>query len=189
MRLSTLRWLLTYRHDGWYAPWPFLTKPPNVTVVAAEIAGRISVYKGHRTLSQSKITLSSARRFIWWLEGRDYPEHDPGLATICKVERCIAPAHLVLADSPLKYTPPPRPRPEPKVKPPHIPLRERYRAEYNDRNRCLTAKIWYPTRDIAQTVGNGVKPQKNYAYDCPACDGWHLTKKKNFRIKKIGAWV
>jgi hypothetical protein len=196
LTLHALYRLLTWRSREYYAPWPFGTTegessptPNRILFIARDIAMNVDAAGGHRILARGCWTkVDRARKFLWWMENRKYPEHDPGLAMSCKADRCIAPDHTVLADSPSAYKPPP-----PKAKRPVLklvpPLPE---APAITREGCISAKLRYPTEQLARQTANKVTGRRQYAYKCdlPGCGGWHLTKIKpgKYVRKKVGVW-
>jgi len=190
LTLGSLHHLATWRSMTYYAPWPFKEKGPDARTALftiRDLAFHIEVLNGHRILSpESSRKPAEARRFLWWLENRHYPSSNPGLAMICKQERCVNPEHTVLSTSPRAYTPPPPKPPKPQVNQTPKP------APKPDRTSCMSAKLWYPTENAARQVANSIKNHKQYPYKCDLifCGGWHLTKIKPGRYsgKKVGIW-
>jgi hypothetical protein len=155
-----------------------------------------------------------ARYIVWWLDGRKFPEGSRGLASTCGETKCIKLAHLAIKVLEVPHGPENRmsapvvihrengnQKDVPVVKAkPHI---EQYKGPAKpdiiegSRSICVSAKIFFSTMDDAklrakylnhpEIRGNG---RRIYAYDCPWCVGFHLTKqnpaKNNFKAK--GTW-
>lgn len=191
LTLSRLHRLTTWRPMTYYAAWPFKEKGPKDARAALSIiknlACNIEVQGTHRILTKTSAhTPSQARRALWWLDNRNYPDSDPGLAMICKQERCVNPEHTVLATSPRAYAPPPPKPPKPQTS--QAPKE----ATKPNRTNCMSAKLWYPTEGAARAFASSIKGRKQYPYKCDLiqCGGWHLTKIKpsKFARKKVGIW-
>lgn len=167
----------------------------------------------HLRTADSKETLQ-ARYIVWWLEGRKFPDGSRGLVSTCGETKCIKLAHLAIKLLEVPYGPENR-KPDPVVvvrengnqkevpvvrAKPHI---QKYKGPKKpevfegERSKCVSAKIFFNTMDDArqkakylnhpEVRGNG---RRIYAYDCPWCVGFHLTKqnpaKNNFKAK--GTW-
>lgn len=143
-----------------------------------------------RTLKGTETNL--AKHIVWWMEGRKYPKTAIGLVTNCGEVKCIKLSHLVLKHSNLVIGPnlpkvkapePKKSTPEPKhvVKKKPAPVKH----EKGDRSKCITAKVYFETEKEAQkkqTILNSKevrgRGRRVYPYDCPYCEGFHLTKVK-----------
>lgn len=69
--------------------------------------------------------------------------------------------------------------------------------EKGDRTKCITRKVYFENQPSANRKARILndpsvrgRGRKVYSYDCPMCDGFHLTKTnpKTFVPKKVGSW-
>lgn len=199
--------------------WPFPSpEPPNQEYLVTELIKGVQVEGDHvfffwntqkrrhiRTTRGTETVL--ARNVVWWIEGRKVPSMANGLTTNCGEQKCIKLSHLILRmpqtvfgpEKPVatakhvvkaKQTPLP-----PKTKAGSRTKLEKFTKE--DRSKCITAKVYFSTE--AKAKHHAVKlnhpdvrgrGRRQYAYPCPSCDGFHLTKinPKKYAAKKVGSW-
>lgn len=178
--------------------WPFPSpKPPNTDFLINQLIKGVRVEGDHvfyfwgdqkrrhiRTLKGTETNL--AKHIVWWMEGRKFPQTANGLVTNCGEQKCIKLSHMVLKHSLPTYGPSleaPKKAPEPKhvVKKKPAPVKH----EKGDRSKCITRKVYFETEKDAQkkqTILNSKevrgRGRRVYPYDCPYCEGFHLTKMK-----------
>jgi len=184
--------------------WPFPSpNPPNKDFLLNQLIKGVSVEGDHafyiwenqkrRHIRTHKGTESNlAKHIVWWMEGRKYPQTATGLVTNCGEVKCIKLSHLVLKHSLAAHGPSlrnptttaPKTDPEKKhvVKKAPKPVQKH---EKGDRSRCITAKVYFETEREAQKKQQVLnskevrgRGRRVYPYDCPYCEGFHLTKLK-----------
>lgn len=161
----------------------------------------------HLRTAQGRETVL-ARNVVWWLESRNCPETANGLTTNCGEPKCIKISHLVLRIPQTVYGPENR-----KSEPKHVVVRGKQpplpkpikrgnrtplvKFSKEDRTKCITRKVYFESEtDAARQARELNRPeirgtgQRQHAYDCPQCGGWHLSKisPKVFGKKKVGSW-
>lgn len=158
-----------------------------------------------------------ARHIVWWMEGRKLPSTSTGLTTNCGEDKCIKLSHLTLKLHNLPLGPQNRPKVQESTgkNSVHVehhagpPLPPRLKSgrrslsskpsehEKGDRTKCITSKVYFENEWSAKRKARILndpsvrgRGRKVYSYDCPMCDGHHLTKTnpKNFVPKKVGSW-
>lgn len=148
----------------------------------------------------------NVRMVVWWLTEK---KADPGrnilkVGDSCNSSRCIHPEHLEAVYEPLEdpsegvELPVTTSTGPPVYKPRTVKRRASKMQTYNDRTKCVSAKVWFPTREVAMAAAKEYnrdirKPGQVhlYGYDCDWCDGGHLTKhdpKKRRKYKHPGSW-
>lgn len=186
--------------------WPFPSpKPPNTDFLINQLIKGVRVEGDHvfyywgnqkrrhlRTLKGTETNL--AKHIVWWMEGRKFPQTANGLVTNCGEQKCIKLSHLVLKHSLGVYSPSAKVKNPPvearKPEPKHVVKKKTapsapVKHEKGDRSKCITAKVYFETEKDAQkkqTILNSKevrgRGRRVYPYDCPYCEGWHLTKVK-----------
>lgn len=195
--------------------WPFPSpKPSNTDFLILQLIKGVRVEGDHafyywgdqkrrhiRTLKGTETNL--AKHIVWWMEGRKYPQTANGLVTNCGEQKCIKLSHLVLKHSIGAYSPSAKVKSPPAPEKKHVVKKKTLspapKLEKGDRTKCITAKVYFATEKEAQKKqqilnskevrGRG---RRVYPYDCPYCDGFHLTKIKpgNYKAPTIrnSAW-
>ncbi|UDL16604.1 hypothetical protein SEA_ATUIN_210 [Arthrobacter phage Atuin] len=195
-------------------PWPFQQKLPsnedlnNLLAHLVEIDGHVFyVWHGERRRHLRVDGYKeghAAKRIVWWIAGRRFPQGS-GLTTNCGEQKCIKLDHLKLSWPNTPYGPdlPPKP-PAPPLKASQKPVEEKSPEpevdwEKGDRTKCWTSKVHYSSKRKAREAAKrlntvrppGMKARKLSIYDCPYCDGHHLTKrseKEYIKRKPKGSW-
>lgn len=196
------------------SPWPFHHEVPNNDDLNNLLAHLVDddghvfyVWHGERR-RHLRVTGykegHAAKRVVWWIAGRRFPE-GTGLTTNCGEQKCIKLDHLVLHWPNVPHGPelPQKPA-APPLKPVQKPVEEKAPEpepewEKGDRTKCHTAKVHYASktkaraaaRHLNKTRPRGMKAKKLRIYDCPYCDGHHLTKlspKQYTKRKPKGSW-
>lgn len=148
----------------------------------------------------------NVRMVVWWLSEK---KTKPGRNILkvgdwCHSSRCIRPGHLKAVYEPLEdpsegvELPVSVSAGPPVYKPRTVKRRVSKMHKYNDRTKCVSAKVWFPTREVAMAAAKEYnrdirKPGQVhlYGYDCDWCDGGHLTKHdpaKRKKYKHAGSW-
>lgn len=198
--------------------WPFPSpEPPNAEYLVTELIKGVEVEGDHvfffwngqkrrhiRTTRGTETVL--ARNIVWWMEGRKVPAMANGLTTNCGEAKCLKLSHLILRMPQTVHGPenklpvrhvakakqPPLP---PKVRPGARTKLEKMANE--DRLKCITRKAYFEHEGDAAAYARELnRPEvrghgrRQYAYPCPSCSGFHLTKinPKKYNQKKVGSW-
>lgn len=197
--------------------WPFKGNAPSKNQVKAFMADLVGIAGTHiiyqpkqedgtvkrRNIFESEGQTWLVKELLWWLDGKEVPENLGAIGSTpdCAVEGCAAPAHLraVINQQKKKSK---EDKTKASVKAKEQPIKVKKKTEgppKGDRTRCFSAKLWYPNEGVAHQARryyNKTKKKtdrKQYVYDCPFCDGFHLTKdnpyKKTKKKRKIvGSW-
>jgi hypothetical protein len=182
--------------------WPFPSpKPTNTDFLILQLIKGVRTEGDHafyywgeqkrrhiRTLKGTETNL--AKHIVWWMEGRKFPHTANGLVSTCGEQKCIKLSHLALKHSLNVHGPAVKGKSTPASTPPaekkHVVKKKTApKLEKGDRTKCITAKVYFATEKLAQqkqSVLNSKevrgRGRRVYPYDCPYCDGWHLTKIK-----------
>lgn len=148
----------------------------------------------------------NVRLVIFWLTEQELdPKQDlQKVKQTCGSDRCILAAHLEAVYEPSgggcdsSALPASTGSAPPVYKPRTIKRKGLKDRGYTDRTRCVSAKIWFPTKEVAQKEASDYNKNRRpkggrhlYGYDCDWCDGGHLTKqdpKKRAEYKHAGSW-
>jgi hypothetical protein len=197
------------------SPWPFHHEVPNnddlnnLLAHLVDVDGHVFyVWHGERRrylrATGTYLEGHAAKRVVWWIAGRRFPEGS-GLTTNCGEQKCIKLDHLILSWPNVPHGPelPQKPA-APPLKPSTAPTVEKspepeIEWEKGDRTKCWTAKVHYASKTKAReaakhlnsTRPRGMKAKRLNTYDCPYCDGHHLTKrsqKEYTKRKTKGSW-
>ena len=150
-----------------------------------------------------------AKMMVWWVSEKEWDQSRKlnSISQNCSYPRCVNPDHLTPVYQQQKQEKPTQgsadPLPVeysggPAVYQPKKKKRQKIRTEYNDRTKCVSAKIWFPSEEVAQETAayynkNLRKPGtvRIYGYQCDWCGGGHHTKsdpKKRKTHKHVGSW-
>jgi len=200
--------------------WPFPSpQPPNEGYLVGELIKGVQVEgdhvffywdgqkRRHLRTRQGRETIL-ARNLVWWLENRKVPPTSvgTGLTTNCGEPKCIKLSHLTLKVSTKPYGPENKEKRHVVVKgkqPPLSPNIKRgnrtplVKFALEDRLHCITHKVYFATEAEAARQAHELnrpevrgRGQRQHAYACTQCDGWHLSKinPKKYGRKKVGSW-
>lgn len=186
-------------------PWPFCGSAPTDSEVLELLQG-VETSDGHSFYAvdgehrrRVRNSYLDPRRIVWWLEGRSFPEGSTGLTTTCGVKECISLSHLVLKWPEKLIGPEPLPKKDVtqvNKKPAKIESKKET-FQKGDRTRCVSAKVFFDTEKKAKAMAVHINHdvrrsggRKVYDYDCPWCEGFHLTKTNPSKHKFVakGSW-
>ena len=150
--------------------------------------------------------LWNVRLVIFWLSEKELDAGQDLLKVVetCEAIRCVHPDHLEAVYETLddaydgSNLPVDTGSAPPVYKARTVKRKGPKERGYTDRTRCVSAKIWFPTKEVAQKEASDYNKNRRpkggrhlYGYDCDWCDGGHLTKqdpKKRAEYKHAGSW-
>lgn len=197
--------------------WPFEgANPPNEAVhklnQGLEVVGEHIMYRNPDTgRFAGLLTYAeegwSARYVTYWLAGGEILTGQTvgSVRASCGSQRCVRPDHLEVKYAPSRtqknqnlsvskvFEPPKYPQMPAKAK-----VKNNFDILTGDRTRCISSKVYFASlkevQSVARTFNTTLRnpgERKLYGYDCPLCDGAHLTKQnptKRAKHKVHGSW-